>query len=270
MRVLFIGDVFGKTGRRMVRENLPAIKKNYKIDLVIANIENAAGGFGVTKAIYEELMMYGIDYATTGNHVFDQKGFSLEIEQCETLVRPANFPKGTPGKGVLVGEYKNQRIAIINLQGRVFMAPTDCPFRKADEIFANELSGDEVVIVDFHAEASSEKQALARYLRGRIACLFGTHTHVQTSDEKIIDGTGYITDAGMTGPYDSIIGVDYEAVIQKFTGVLPVRFTAASGRGTFEGVVVSINNETKETEMIERIKIDEKVEDQANSGAEMK
>lgn len=255
MRVLFIGDIFGKTGRRMVRENIAQVRSKFDIDIVIANLENSAGGFGVTKAVYEELIGYGIDYATTGNHVFDQKGFSVEIDQCENLVRPANYPKGTPGRGLLIVEHNNCRIAIVNLQGRVFMPPIDCPFSKMDEIIENELRGDEIIIIDFHAEASSEKQALAWYLRGRVACLFGTHTHVQTSDERIIEGTGVITDAGMTGPYNSVIGVKHEAVVKKFTSALPVRFTPAEGKGTFEGVIVSIDEASKKTAKIERIKI---------------
>ncbi|MEW6335280.1 MAG: TIGR00282 family metallophosphoesterase, partial [Thermodesulfobacteriota bacterium] len=212
MKILFIGDIVGKPGRRAVRELLPGIVEDHRIDLVIANCENAAAGFGVTGEVIEELQDCRIDVLTSGNHIWDKKEILEIIEGCDRLLRPANYPAGAPGRGCLVMTAPGGlRVGVINLAGRVFMHPLDCPFRTADREIGTLKSRADVIIVDMHAEATSEKIAMGWYLDGRVGAVVGTHTHVQTADERILPGgTGYITDAGMTGPFDSVIGIRRE------------------------------------------------------------
>jgi metallophosphoesterase (TIGR00282 family) len=253
MRFLAIGDVVGRPGRNILKSTLSKLKENYKIDVVIANCENAAGGNGLTKKVADELFSIGIDVMTMGNHVWANKEIFSFIENETRIIRPANYPEGTtPGRGYNVFEKNNLKFAVINLCGRVFMENLDCPFRKIDEILGKIECP--IVIVDFHAEATSEKIALGFYVDGRVSCLYGTHTHVQTADEKILpNGTAYITDIGMTGPYDSVLGVDKDIVIQKFTTLLPVRFEVAKGKAQFNGIVFEVDNNTGKAVSIERI-----------------
>ncbi|ADQ40489.1 metallophosphoesterase [Caldicellulosiruptor acetigenus I77R1B] len=253
MRFLAIGDVVGRPGRNILKSTLSKLKENYKIDVVIANCENAAGGNGLTKKVADELFSIGIDVMTMGNHVWANKEIFSFIENETRIIRPANYPEGTtPGRGYNVFEKNNLKFAVINLCGRVFMENLDCPFRKIDEILGKIECP--IVIVDFHAEATSEKIALGFYVDGRVSCLYGTHTHVQTADEKILpNGTAYITDIGMTGPYDSVLGVDKDIVIQKFTTLLPVRFEVAKGKAQFNGIVFEVDNNSGKAVSIERI-----------------
>lgn len=253
MRFLAIGDVVGRPGRNILKSTLSKLKENYKIDVVIANCENAAGGNGLTKKVADELFSIGIDVMTMGNHVWANKEIFSFIENETRIIRPANYPEGTtPGRGYNVFEKNNVKFAVINLCGRVFMENLDCPFRKIDEIL--EKIECPIIIVDFHAEATSEKIALGFYVDGRVSCVYGTHTHVQTADEKILpNGTAYITDIGMTGPYDSVLGVDKDIVIQKFTTLLPVRFEVAKGKAQFNGIVFEVDNNNGKAVSIERI-----------------
>ncbi|HQE67654.1 MAG TPA: TIGR00282 family metallophosphoesterase, partial [Bacillota bacterium] len=217
MNILFIGDVVGRPGRNYLCTNLKRLVEENNIDFVIINGENSAGGVGITRSTYDELLGMGADIITLGNHSWAKKEVLEFIEDAERLIRPANYPEGTPGKGFRIAEKAGKRIAVINLSGRVFMDCIDCPFKAADKIL-NELKNEaDVIIVDFHAEATSEKLAMGWYLDGRVHAVLGTHTHVQTSDERILPGgTAYITDVGMTGPIDSILGVEKETVIRKF------------------------------------------------------
>ncbi|BCS81553.1 TIGR00282 family metallophosphoesterase [Anaerocellum diazotrophicum] len=253
MRFLAIGDVVGRPGRNILKSTLSKLKENYKIDVVIANCENAAGGNGLTKKVADDLFSIGIDVMTMGNHVWANKEIFTFIENESRIIRPANYPEGTtPGRGYNVFEKNGIKFAVINLCGRVFMENLDCPFRKIDEILTKIECP--IIIVDFHAEATSEKIALGFYVDGRVSCLYGTHTHVQTADEKILpNGTAYITDIGMTGPYDSVLGVDKDIVIQKFTTLLPVRFEVAKGKAQFNGIVFEVDSSSGKAVSIERI-----------------
>lgn len=255
MRVLFIGDVVGRIGRQCVRDLLERVKENYCIDFTIANGENAAGGTGITRKVANELYSYGVDLLTMGNHVWDNKDIFNFIDQEERMVRPANYPLGTPGVGSRIIKVKNKSIGIINLLGRVFLPPMECPFRAAERAI-NELRNiTPNIIVDFHAEATSEKIALAWFLKGRVSAVLGTHTHVQTADERILEGhTAVISDVGMTGPYDSVIGVESDLVIDKFLTQLPVRFEVARGENAqFNAVVIEIDTESGKAIEISRI-----------------
>ncbi len=255
MRLLFIGDIVGRPGRRALKENLHNLQRELDIDFVVANGENAAGGNGITREVARELLAGGIDVITMGNHVWDHKEIFDLIEQERRILRPANYPPGVPGEGFNVYEAgRKGRVAVLNLAGRVFMPELDCPFRRADQLLA-ELGGlTRVVLVDFHAEATSEKMAMGWYLAGRVSAVCGTHTHVQTADERILPGgTAYITDVGMTGPRDSVIGVKKELVLSKFLTQLPRRFEVASGPYQFNAVVIDIDDETGEAREIRRI-----------------
>lgn len=260
LNILFIGDVNGKPGRAAVKALLPGIRKDKQIDFVIANGENAAGGFGITAKTFDELISMGIDVITTGNHIWDKKEVYTLIPAQPRLLRPANMAEENPGRGYNVYECekngKTHRIGVINLTGRVYLPPSDDPFKKAVKI-ANEIRvSTKVIIVDFHAEATSEKVALGHYLDGKVSAVFGTHTHVQTADEKILkEGTAYITDAGMTGPHDSVIGVKKEQIIRRFLTFLPDRFELAEGDNRLNGVVVSVDEETGKSTSIERLNI---------------
>ncbi len=256
MKILFIGDIVGKPGRRAVRELLPGIVEDRRIDFVIANCENAAAGFGVTGDVVEELYGYNIDVLTSGNHIWDKKEIIDCVEGYETLLRPANYPEEAPGRGSLVMTAPNGiGVGVINLAGRVFMHPLDCPFRTADREIGKMKSKASVIIVDMHAEATSEKIAMGWYLDGRVTAVLGTHTHVQTADERILpSGTGYITDVGMTGPFDSVIGIRKESIMQRFLMQIPNKFDVAKGDVRLQGVTVEINQDGR-TAGIERVSV---------------
>lgn len=255
MRLLMIGDVVGRSGRRAVKVNLSGLKREFDLDLVIANGENAAGGNGITKELAQELFSSGVDVLTMGNHVWNKKEAFEYIDRETRIVRPANYPPGTPGVGANVYETRRKvKVAVINLSGRVFLQAIDCPFRKADEMVERMKEKARVVVVDFHAEATSEKVAMGWYLDGKVSAVVGTHTHVQTADERILPGgTAYITDLGMTGPWNSVIGVKKEIIIDKFVTQIPQRFEVAPGPFQFNGVVIDIDEETGEASSIRRI-----------------
>jgi metallophosphoesterase (TIGR00282 family) len=255
MKILFIGDIVGKPGRRAVRELLPGIIEEHRIDFVIANCENAAAGFGVTAEIIEELYSAHIDVLTSGNHIWDKKEVMAFVDDCDTLLRPANYPEGAPGRGsVVMLSPGGIPVGVINLAGRVFMQPLDCPFRAADREI-EKLKKTRVIIVDMHAEATSEKIAMGWYLDGRVAAVLGTHTHVQTADERILPGgAAYITDVGMTGPFDSVIGIQKDAILQRFLMQIPNKFDIAKGDVRLQGVIVEIDPEGRSSG-IERLNV---------------
>jgi 2',3'-cyclic-nucleotide 2'-phosphodiesterase len=243
MKILFIGDIVGKPGRRAVRELLPGIVEESRIDFVIANCENSAAGFGVTADIVEELYEAHIDVLTSGNHIWDKKEVLEFVDEYETLIRPANYPEGAPGQGsVVVSTPGGIAVGVLNLAGRVFMSPLDCPFRTADREIAALSRRAKIIIVDMHAEATSEKIAMGWYLDGRVSAVLGTHTHVQTADERILPGgTAYITDVGMTGPFDSVIGIRKDSIMQRFLMQIPNKFDVAKGDIRLQGVIVEIS-----------------------------
>lgn len=250
-KILFIGDISGKSGRETVKRILLSIKKEHSIDIVIANGENSAGGMGISEKKYRELIDCGIDIITGGNHVWHNREFIKEIVHCPNLVRPANFPPGAPGLDRVL--YKG--IGVVNLLGRVFMKELDCPFRAADRIISQLNNETSIIIVDMHAEATSEKVALGWYLDGRVSAVLGTHTHVQTADERILpQGTAYITDVGMVGPYNSVIGIEVQPIIEKFLTQMPKKFEVSKeGPNIFNAVVLTIDENSGKTHKIERI-----------------
>jgi hypothetical protein len=255
--LLFVGDIFASPGRSIVAQNLKRIVAEEKIDLAIANAENAAGGFGITPQLADELFGYGLDVLTTGNHVWDKREIYEYLPRQPRLLRPANYPLETPGTGVITVEARNgAQCAILNLQGRVYMPQTDCPFRTADRLLA-ELPGDvRIRFVDFHAEVSSEKMAMGWYLDGRVSAVIGTHTHIPTADERILPGgTAYQTDAGMTGPYRSVIGVDKDIIIEKFLTQMPVRMEAARHGAELHAVIVEVDESTGRAAGVRRYSI---------------
>ena len=254
MKILMIGDIVGRPGRHCLRDLLPRIIEKNKIDFVIANCENAASGKGATKKVINNIFSSGVNVMTSGNHIWDKREIYEFIDQEENLLRPANYPPGTPGRGFGLYKVDDYVIGVLNLSGRVFMQELDCPFQKAIEVVNQRKSECTHIIVDFHAEATSEKMALARYLDGKVSALIGTHTHVQTADEHILpNGTGYLTDVGMTGPYNSILGVDSDAVINKFITQLPERFEVADGGAQFNGVFIDLEIDSGLCKNIERI-----------------
>jgi len=246
MNILFIGDIFASPGRRILAEQLPRIVADEQIDLTLANAENAAGGFGITPLVAEELFAAGIDVLTSGNHIWDKREILDYLSMQPRLLRPANYPDGLPGQGLVIASSINGiACAVINLQGRTHMPPTDCPFRKADEILAALDPAVRVRIVDFHAEATSEKAAMGWYLDGRVSAVLGTHTHVATADARILpQGTAYQTDVGMTGPHESIIGVDREVVLRRFLTGVPVRMEAAKRGAELHAVIIDVDEQT--------------------------
>jgi metallophosphoesterase (TIGR00282 family) len=254
MNILCIGDIVGKPGRNFINTRLPKLIQEYKVDFVVANGENCAHGVGITKKTYDELVYAGVDVITLGNHTWSKKEVIEFIDDKENLIRPANFPANNPGRGYTIVEKAGKRIAIINLVGRVYMESYDCPFRKADEILASIENQVDIIIVDFHAEATSEKLAMGWYLDGKVAAVFGTHTHVQTSDERLLpEGTGYITDVGMTGPYNSILGVNKDIIIKKFITLMPGKFEVAEGLAVFSALLLEVEN--NKAKSIKRINI---------------
>jgi metallophosphoesterase (TIGR00282 family) len=254
--ILFFGDVVGKPGRRALKYFLPRLVERYGADLVVANAENAAGGFGLTVETAREIFEAGVDVITTGNHVWDKREIVPYIEQTPRLLRPDNYPRGVPGEGVVtVGVRDGSSVSVVNLMGRVFMGLFDDPFARAREI-AGDLAGrSAVIIVDFHGEETREKQALAHYLDGLVSAVIGTHTHIQTADERILGGgTALITDAGMTGPTDSVIGVKKEKAIARFLTSMPQRFETAKGGVEAQGVAVTVNKKSGKSRAIIRFK----------------
>jgi hypothetical protein len=246
VKILFIGDIYAHAGRRIVAEHLGDIRRTQGIDLVIANAENSAGGFGITPQVSEELLALGIDVLTGGNHSFDKKDILDYYARQPRLLRPANYPAGAPGTGLYQGETKGGiPYLVVNLQGRTHMTPIDDPFRKADELLASPEGTVRVRFVDFHAEATSEKVAMGWYLNGRVSAVIGTHTHVPTADSRILSaGTAYQTDAGMTGPYESVIGVDRDIILNRFLTGMPVRMEAAKRLVELHSVVVEVDEAT--------------------------
>lgn len=258
MRILFIGDVYGKTGREMVEQYLPKLKDSYHPDAIIINAENAAHGKGMTKKIYNRLTELGADMLTMGNHTWDNREIFEFIDDAKRMVRPANFPEGTPGTGLRIIPINKVRMAVINIQGRVFLPAIDDPFRTADRLVADAREKTPIIFVDIHAETTSEKLALGRYLDGRVSAVIGTHTHVQTADERIFPGgTAYLSDAGMTGPYNGIIGVERTAVVRRFLTSMPVRFESEEGPGQLSAVIVDIDEQNGKATHIERLLIND-------------
>ena len=262
MRILFIGDIFGRPGRNIVKDRLPGIVRERDIDLIIANGENSAAGFGITPALAEELFELNIDVITTGNHVWDKREIVDYFQMVEgnghgparRVLRPANYPADMPGSGFYQGFKGKVPYAVINLQGRVFMASNDDPFRVADQIL-HKIEA-KVILVDIHAEATSEKVSLGWYLDGRVTAVVGTHTHIPTADERVLPkGTAYITDVGMSGPYDSVIGVKKELIINRFLTNMPTRFEAATGNVKLCAAVIDCEEANGKARSIERIMI---------------
>jgi len=255
LRIIFVGDVVGKPGRKALAEALPqAAAMKGPFDFVVANAENAAGGFGLTQKIMEELFALGVDALTSGNHIWDNREALVILDEERRLVRPANYPPGARGSGSAVIERKGLKLAILNLQGRIFMQAIDCPFRRADEELAS-LEGFPV-LVDVHAEATSEKRALGLYLDGRVSAVIGTHTHVQTADEEILEGgTAFISDVGMTGGHGGVIGMEKEAIISRFLTGMPSKFVVCSSDIRMGAVVVDIDGITGKSLSVSRLSI---------------
>lgn len=257
LKLLFLGDIVGRPGRNFVRERLPEIKTKFDVDVVIANGENAAGGVGIDVATAQELFLAGINIITTGNHVWNRKEVYPFLDQNQhRIVRPLNYPKGAPGAGYLSWTLPNgKEIAVVNLMGRIFTDEyIDCPFQAVKDLLASNAIKAKVILVDIHAEATSEKLALLHFLDGKVTAVIGTHTHVQTADEYIFPGgTAYISDAGMCGPANGIIGVDAESVISRFCSGLPVKFDIAKGPRTINGIVIECDETSGKATTIERI-----------------
>jgi metallophosphoesterase (TIGR00282 family) len=285
VKILFVSDIMGKPGRWILSQLLKPVRQKHGIDLAIANIENAAGGFGLTKPISQKIASYGIDVQTSGNHIWDrQEIFPFLDDDYNRVIRPANYPAGSPGYGSYVYKFPDGRkVGVINIEGRVFMRDIDCPFRTIDGELRLMQGQTNIIVVDFHAETTSEKGAMARYLDGRVSLVVGTHTHVQTADEQILPkGTAFITDAGMTGPHSGVIGMNVEPVLARFLTAVPHRFSVASDDVKLMGVVAEIDDETGRAISIERLQIsydgklpeeyqlekEEQAENGSNSGRE--
>src|SRR6266403_1280839 len=254
--VLCIGDVFGEPGRKAVHALLPGLRKQHEADLTIVNVENAASGFGVTPLIARTFLEQGVDVMTSGNHIWDKKEIIEYIGKENLLLRPANFPAGTPGVGHVTVKAGPHKVAVLNLMGRVFMLPIDCPFQKADEVLPELRKDTPIIIVDMHCEATSESQAMGWHLDGRVSAVVGTHRHVQTADERVLpQGTAYITDLGMTGPTEGVIGVDRDLILQKFISQMPVRFEPAKGPAALHGAVITVDPEPGRASRLERIRV---------------
>lgn len=259
MRVLFIGDVVGSMGREMITEYIPRLKKKFRPQVTIVNGENAAAGRGITEKIYKKFLQDGVDVVTMGNHTWDNRDIFEFIDQAKKMVRPANFPEGTPGQGIVFVKVNQLELAVINMQARSFMVDLDDPFRKINELIEEARKRTPIIFVDFHGETTSEKQAMGWFLDGKVSAVVGTHTHVQTNDARILpQGTAYLTDVGMTGPYDGILGMRREPVIEKFLTALPKRFEVVeNGRGILSGCLLEIDDVTGKAKTIELIQINE-------------
>ncbi|HUV14090.1 MAG TPA: TIGR00282 family metallophosphoesterase [Acidobacteriota bacterium] len=258
MKILFVGDVVGRGGRRVLREKLPELKEEHGIDFTIANVENAAGGFGITSLIAEQILGFGVDVMTSGNHIWDKKESFQCLDHEPRLLRPGNYPPGVPGRSSYVGEsYEGINIAVVNVQGRVFMPMIDCPFRFMEQTLPGLREQAYVVIVDLHAEATSEKMALGWFLDGKVTAVLGTHTHVPTADTRILpDGTAYVTDVGMTGSYESVIGMKVEESLNRFLTGLHTRFEPAVQNPRLCGVVIDVDDDTGKARSITRCQRD--------------
>lgn len=256
IKILFIGDIVGNIGRKALKQTLPMLKEKHQPHFIIANGENAAGGKGLTAAVAKEFFEQGVHGLTMGNHTWANKEIFDFIDDEPRIVRPANFPPGTPGQGVTVVKGNGAELLLVNLQGRTFMSSIDCPFRKADDILNQYGKKHKFIFVDFHAEATSEKIAMGWHLDGRVSVVVGTHTHVQTNDETILpEQTAYITDVGMVGPKEGVLGTDREAVLRKFKTQLPVRFSVAEGKWHFHAVIVELDDHTGKAKRIDKIRI---------------
>jgi metallophosphoesterase (TIGR00282 family) len=255
MRILFIGDIFGSPGRNVVADHVEDIVRREKVSLVIANAENAAGGFGITPGIADDLFDLGIAVLTSGNHIWDKREIYDYLDRHPRLLRPANYPPECPGKGVYIDRTKTGvAYAVVNLQGRTYLPAIECPFRTADRLLAEIGADVKVRFVDFHAEVTSEKMAMGWYLDGRVSAVIGTHTHVPTADTRLLPGgTAYQTDVGMTGPYDSVIGVDKDLVLKRFLTYMPNRMEVARGRVEFHSVVVDVEDATGRATAVRRL-----------------
>jgi metallophosphoesterase (TIGR00282 family) len=257
LKLLFIGDIVGRAGRKVLADNLYRVVDRQMVDLVVANGENAASGYGLTYKVLHELFDAGVDVVTSGNHIWDKREITEALERESRLLRPANYPPGLPGRGA--GVYETAagiKVGVLNLEGRVFMKNLDCPFRAADALVTELRQQAAIILVDFHAEATSEKQALGHYLAGRVSAVIGTHTHVQTADERILaGGTGYLTDVGMTGSQDAVIGNEKEPALERFLTQLPVRLEPAKRDSQLCAVLLTVEEETGHCEQIERIQI---------------
>jgi 2',3'-cyclic-nucleotide 2'-phosphodiesterase len=255
MRLLFIGDIVGKPGRELVRKGLAAIVDEHRVDLVIANAENSAAGFGITREIGDQLLAWGVDVMTSGNHIWDKKEAIDYIGAESRLLRPANYPAGVPGNGsYLARTSQGQSVGVINVMGRVFMLNIDDPFAIVQREIDALRQRARVIFVDFHAEATSEKIAMGWFLDGKVTAVVGTHTHVQTADERILPkGTAYLTDVGMTGPHDSVIGVEIDAAVGRFLNAMPARFETATGNPRLNAVVIEADEQTGRANDIERL-----------------
>lgn len=255
MKILFIGDIVGKPGRDAVKRLIPELRKEFGLDLVIANAENSSGGSGITNKTSEELFSSQVDVLTSGDHIWKKREIVELIAAEKRILRPANYPKGSPGAGWGVFEAANRKkVGVVCVLGRVFLEPVDCPFRACDQAIESLKKETNIIIVDIHAEATSEKVALGWYLTGKVSAVLGTHTHIQTADEKILTpGTAYITDAGMTGPYDSVIGRRIEDVLHRFITSMPVKFEVAEDNIQLHGVILDIDDNSGRAGSIERI-----------------
>lgn len=254
MRILMIGDVVASPGRRVLAHWVPRLRTELGLDLVVANVENAAGGVGITNAVAEEILSSGVDVMTGGNHIWDKSEGISFIEESSAMVRPLNHPPGTPGRGFGIYRVGDHSVAVINALGRIFMNPIDCPFRAIDDLLGRLDPHVKVILVDFHAEATAEKIAMGWYLDGRVTAVVGTHTHVQTADERVLpQGTAYVTDLGMTGPHDSVIGVRKELAIRRMTTGLPVRFQPAEQDARLNAVFCEIDPDNGRALRIERV-----------------
>lgn len=256
MKILMIGDVYGEPGRAALVKVLPKLREQHQASFTVVNVENAAGGFGVTQPLAEAVLDLGVDVMTTGNHVWDKKETVSYIVKENRLLRPANYPEGTPGAGFITVKAGPHRVTVINLMGRVFMNPIDCPFRKAEAILDAVSAETPIRLVDFHCEATSESIAMGWWLDGKVSAVVGTHRHVQTADERVLPGgTAYITDLGMTGPTDGVIGVDRGQILQRFLYQMPIRFETAKGPAALHGVVITVDPETGRASAIERLRV---------------
>ncbi|OBQ51503.1 TIGR00282 family metallophosphoesterase [Halodesulfovibrio spirochaetisodalis] len=256
MRILFFGDIVGKPGRLILRNRLSSLREEHKADLVIANGENASGGIGLSGDTMRELFSAGIDILTSGNHIWKHKEMYNLLNTEPRLIRPANYPQGAPGNGLVIHELSDGRkVAVLNLLGRTFMDDIDCPFGKVDELLASIPEDVKIRLIDFHAEATSEKKALSFYVDGKVSAVIGTHTHVQTADAMILqNGTGYLTDAGMCGVEESCLGMDPKVIIERFMTGLPQRFKIAKGTAHINGLFMDIDDETGKCTRIELIR----------------
>ncbi len=262
MKILFVADIFGRPGRRIVAQFVPQLKKHYEIDVCIGNCENIAGGLGVTPKTAKEIFSSGIDILTSGNHLWDRKEIIDYLAKEKRILKPANYPPGVPGNDYYIQQVPSGRkLAILNLQGRTFIQNIDCPFRIADKfikLLANETN---LIFVDFHGEATAEKMAFAWYVDGRVSAVVGTHTHIQTADERVLPkGTAYITDAGMTGPHNSVIGIKIKNAVERFIKQTPNKFEVAKKNLILNGVIIEINEENGKAISIERLQIPELVQ----------